>query len=70
MLIFRSEEHLQQWVEGGHARGEAMTLEQQWQLARRWYVGRDRSEWTRRTAREAEQILISVGLTSDFWHLG
>jgi hypothetical protein len=46
-----------------------MTLEQQWQLAQRWFAGRHLPEWKRRTPAEAEAVFRSVGLTSEFWSL-
>ena len=69
MLVFRSEDHLERWIAKGHPGGEAMTISQQWDLARRWFEGRDRPEWRKRSVAEAEAVLRSVGLTSDFWQL-
>ena len=46
-----------------------MTVEQQWQLAYRWFRGRDRPEWRKRSAEGAEALFASVGLTGDFWRL-
>jgi hypothetical protein len=69
MLAFRSEAHLERWLSSGNPRGETMTLELQWVLAQRWFQGRHRPEWRPRTPDEAEALLQSVGLTSDFWSL-
>ncbi|MEA2460485.1 MAG: Alkylmercury lyase [Actinomycetota bacterium] len=69
MLLFRSEEHLERWIAGAHPAGMRLTLEQQWQLARNWFAGRDRPEWTKRSATEAEAIFRRSGLTEDFWRL-
>jgi hypothetical protein len=70
MLLFRSEEHLERWLASGdRPRGERMTMEQQWDLARRWFTGRDRPEWRKRSAGQAEEVFCSVGLSSDFWSL-
>ena len=70
MLAFRSEEHLDRWLSSGdHPRGERMTIEQQWDLARLWFAGRDRPEWRKRSAAEARAVFGSVGLTSAFWRL-
>ena len=68
MLLFRSEEHASRWY-GGTMPGETMTLQQQWDLARLWYRGRDQPSWQRRTATEAQAILTDVGLVGDFWRL-
>jgi hypothetical protein len=69
MLLFRSEEHLDAWIEMGNPRGELMSMDQQWELAQRWFGGRHLASWNKRTPGEAEGILRSVGLTSDFWGL-
>ena len=69
MLAFRSEEHLERWLDTGQPRGERMSIAQQWLLARTWFAGRDRPEWTKRTAAEAEALFADAGLTRDFWRL-
>jgi hypothetical protein len=69
MLLFRSGEHLDRWIETGHERGSTMTVEQQWELAHTWYRDRDRPEWVRRTPEKAQQVFERVGLTGDFWRL-
>ena len=70
MLLFRSEEHIDEWYEGrGSRAGVTLTLEQQWQLARHWYADRMSPDWRRRTPEEAEAVFASVGLTGDFWRL-
>ena len=67
MLLFRSEEHLDEWIDAGNPRGETMTVAQQWALARVWFQGRDLLSWRRRSPQEAQEVLLSVGLDSDFW---
>ena len=70
MLVFRSEDHLDSWLaKGPHPRGERMTLDQQWELAKRWFAGRHEPEWKKRSPEEAEDVLRGVGLTGDFWDL-
>ena len=70
MLLFRSEEHLSEWLAApGHPRGESLSLAQQWELARTWFAGRHLPTWRRRDAAEAEVVFRSVGLTSAFWSL-
>jgi hypothetical protein len=44
-------------------------LEQVWDLAMRWYPGRDRLEWTRPTPAEMQVIFKEVGLEGPFWTL-
>jgi hypothetical protein len=46
-----------------------MTIEQAWQLSRRWYGSRLDVDFHRPTAVEAEAIFTSVGLVGDFWVL-
>lgn len=67
MLIFRSEEHLDEWLARGHPAGERLTLQKQWELARRWFAGRHLAEWRPRSKREAGAVFASLGLTSGFW---
>ena len=70
MLLFRSEEHLERWrLERDLGRGETLTLEQQWELARNWYSNRMDPDWRRRTPEEAEKVFATLGLTKDFWKL-
>jgi hypothetical protein len=70
MLLFRSEEHLERWLsEQSLGRGETLTVEQQWDLARIWHSNRMDPDWRRRTPREAQEVFTQVGLTSDFWKL-
>ena len=66
MLLFRSKEHLERWLGAGHERGAELTLEQQWQLAQKWFAGRHLSEWKKRSADEATAVFRSVGLDGDF----
>ncbi len=67
MLLFRSEEHLEEWRgPRGVSRGEAMTVEQQWHLASRWYSNRMSAQWRRFSPQEAEDIFAEVGLRGDF----
>lgn len=70
MLAFRSEEHVDSWVEDrGLSRGALFTPEQQWRLADAWYTGRLSPDWRRRTPAEAETLFGGLGLTGDFWRL-
>ena len=70
MLLFRSEEHVDDWCrQWGQERGALLTLEQQWGLAQAWYSDRLRPDWRRKTEDEARAILDDLGLTSGFWEL-
>lgn len=70
MLLFRSEEHLEEWrSERSWERGAVLTLEQQWDLARKWYVNRLDADWRRRSPEEIEELFAGCGLTGPFWKL-
>lgn len=66
MLLFRSEEHVEQ---AGKTRGAFMTAEQIWRLADTWYHDRDDPAWRRRSADEAEAVFAEIGLGGEFWRL-
>ncbi|HZC79843.1 MAG TPA: hypothetical protein VE258_18965, partial [Ktedonobacterales bacterium] len=56
------------WHErAGAPRGETLTLEQTWELARRWYGDRMRPDFHGRTPEQAQAIFSELGLTSPFW---
>ena len=70
MLLFRSEEHVENWrAERALPRGTSLTVQQQWDLARVWYADRADPDWKRRTPEQAEAVFESVGLTGEFWRL-
>ena len=45
------------------------TLEQMWELTRRWYADRLDPDFRRRSPQEYQRMFDEVGLTSDFWAL-
>jgi hypothetical protein len=70
MLLFRSEEHVDRWLErDGFQRGAILTPEQLWALARAWYRNRMAPDWRRRTPQEAQELFEKLGLTGPFWQL-
>ena len=70
MLGFRSEAHVDRWLEQrGLPRGAVFSLEQLWGLADAWYADRLAPDWQRRTAAEAEAVFAGLGLAGDFWRL-
>ena len=70
MLLFRSEEHIENWYgRRSIAPGATLTLKQQWEFARIWYADRMAPDWRRRTPEEAEAIFASLGLSGEFWRL-
>jgi hypothetical protein len=70
MLAFRSEEHVDRWLDQRRlSRGAVFSAEQMWRLADAWYAGRLGVKWRRRTPEEAETLFAEIGLTGDFWRL-
>jgi hypothetical protein len=71
MLIFRSEEHIDNWCKTWRLpRGATLSVEQTWKLADAWYRDRLSTNWRRRTVDEAHELFRSLGLASEFWRLG
>jgi hypothetical protein len=68
MNLFRSEEHVQRWLDGREP-GATIPVETLWRLAHAWYRDRLAPEWRPRTADENREILRSLGLTGPFWSL-
>ena len=70
MSIFRSEEHVRQWLRAhDYQIGALMPLAQVWHLARAWYNDPRSLSWRPRTRDESQAVLAAVGLTGDFWEL-
>jgi hypothetical protein len=68
MLLFRSEETVDQWCEAHHIpRRPLVSLEQLWQLALYWYANRLTLESRRPAPDEMVSIFASIGLTGAFW---
>jgi hypothetical protein len=68
MLLFRSEETVNQWCDSkGLPRRPLVSLEQLWQLAVIWYGNRLTAESRRPGADEMVAVLASLGLTGAFW---
>jgi hypothetical protein len=68
MNLFRSEEHLEQWL-AGRNRGATMTAGKLCELAHAWYADRLDPAWVPRTLEQNQAILDRLGLTGDFWRL-
>ena len=70
MLIFRSEEHVDDWCRfRAMPHGGTMSPQQCWRLARAWYGDKLSPDWRRKTLDEAEAMLTDIGLTDRFWSL-
>jgi hypothetical protein len=68
MLVFRSEAHLQAWLEG-RAPGETLSLERLSELASAWWGDRLAPDWRPHTREQNQAILENLGLTGEFWRL-
>jgi hypothetical protein len=68
MLLFQSEEWIDKWCKRNNlARGEVLTLQQVWELSKRWYQDRLSLEYHGRSIEQVAEIFRQAGLTSTFW---
>ena len=68
MLLFRSEETVNQWCAARNIpRRPIVNLEQLWQLAVHWYANRLTVESRRPASDEMVSIFNSLGLSGPFW---
>jgi hypothetical protein len=68
MHLFRSEEHVRQWL-GAREPGESTTAGTLCELAHRWWGDRLAPDWRPRAREASQAILEEVGLTGPFWQL-
>lgn len=70
MLLFRAEEHIENWRTQWHqSQGATLTIDQAWRLADAWYRNKMEPDWRRATLEQTEDLLASIGLTGPFWDL-
>jgi hypothetical protein len=70
MLLFRSEEEIDDWcARHERPRGGIVRAGRLHELARRWYGDRLDPGWRPRAAQESQAILSAVGLVGPFWDL-
>jgi len=69
MRLFRSDEHLERWLDG-RPRGAVTSIGQLSDLAHAWWGDRLSPEWRPRSREQNQRILDQVGLTDTFWRLG
>lgn len=69
MRLFRSEEHIDEWLQG-RERGAVTSIDQLCDLAHAWWGDRLSPDWHPRTREKSQAILGDVGLTGAFWRLG
>ena len=70
MSLFRSEEHVDRWLQRtNRSKGAVVSLQTVWRLANAWYVDPRWAAWRPRTRDESQWVLGSVGLNGEFWEL-
>ena len=68
MNLFRSEEHIERWL-NGRPPGDTTTAAKLSELAHAWWGTRLDPDWRPRTRDESQAILDALGLTGPFWRL-
>jgi hypothetical protein len=68
MNLFRSEEHVARWRDGG-GRGATIPVAQLCDLAHAWWGDRLAPGWRPHSRDQNQAILDAVGLTGPFWRL-
>ena len=70
MLLFRSEEHVDQWLaDRGDDKGAVFDVQTGFRLGKLWYANRLDLGWQLHTDEEAETIFHACGLTGKFWSM-
>jgi hypothetical protein len=70
MNLFRSEEHVRNWVGGRRPLGQIIPVTRLSELAHAWWDDRLDPNWRPHTREQNQAILDSLALTGDFWALG
>jgi hypothetical protein len=68
MNLFRSEEHVEQWLAGRPA-GATIPVATLADLAQQWWQDRLAPDWRPHTRDQNQAILDGLGLTGPFWRL-
>ncbi len=68
MNLFRSEEHITQWL-GTRSAGTTIRVTKLSELAHAWWGDRIDPNWQPRTREQNQAILNDLGLTDPFWSL-
>jgi hypothetical protein len=69
MLLFRSEDHVQQWLQARDP-GATVPIAKLAELAEAWWGDRIAPDWQPHTREQNQEILDRLGLTGPFWRLG
>jgi hypothetical protein len=68
MLVFSDEEEVDEWCRRHNKKkGDVVPLDTVWTLAKIWYGNYLSDNFKRKTKEIAEEMFVSVGLTSPFW---
>ena len=68
MNLFRSEEHIDRWLDGRPS-GATLSAAQICDLAHAWWGDRLDPDWRPHSRDQNQAILDSLGLAGDFWQL-
>ena len=68
MNLFRSEEHLEDWL-AGREPGATTSAGKLCELAHAWYHDRLDPDWRPHTLEQNQAILARLGLSGEFWRL-
>jgi len=68
MNLFRSEEHVDRWLDG-RAPGATIPITTLARLADAWWSDRLEPGWRPHTRDQNQAILDRLGLTAEFWQL-
>ncbi len=68
MNLFRSEEHIDRWLEG-RMPGATISVTKLSELAHAWYADRLAADWTPHTREQNQAILDRLDLSGPFWRL-
>ena len=68
MNLFRSEEHIERWLEG-RPPGASISVTTVSDLAHAWWSDRLSPHWQPHTREQNQAILDRLGLTGPFWRL-
>lgn len=69
MLLFRSEAHVNRWLDGRPA-GTTISITKLAELSAAWWSDRLDKDWQPRAREQSQAILDRLGLTGEFWRLG
>lgn len=68
MNLFRSEEHIERWLDGRRP-GATITVTKLAELAQAWWGDRLSPDWQPHTRDQNQAILDRLELTGEFWQL-